>query len=203
MQNVPATSLVCNNHHCFDLSKHGYVHLAARTYKTKYDRQLFAARRAIMEQGFFDPLYEVLSEVILHTTEPEESRMYVLDAGCGEGYHLTQVRKRVMQTSEASFIGVGVDLAKEGVMLAAKNDPEVVWCVGDLTKAPFADRQFHSILNLLSPCHSRGQLFARATRSLVSRVTQNKICESSYDRALQSQLPANRQGTGSVSVPTG
>lgn len=107
-----------------------------------------------MEQGFFDPLYDVLSEVILHTTEPEESRMYVLDAGCGEGYHLTQVRQRVMRTSEASFIGVGVDLAKEGVMLAAKNDPEVVWCVGDLTKAPFVDRQFHTIFNLLSPSNT-------------------------------------------------
>ncbi|WP_409175029.1 putative RNA methyltransferase [Brevibacillus fortis] len=154
MRNVPATSLVCNNHHCFDLSKHGYVHLATRTYKTKYDKQLFAARRAIMEQGFFDPLYDVLSEVILHTTEPKESQMYVLDAGCGEGYHLSQVRQRVMQTSEVPFIGVGVDLAKEGVMLAAKSDPEVAWCVGDLTKAPFADRQFSYILNLLSPSNS-------------------------------------------------
>ncbi|MGG4442457.1 putative RNA methyltransferase [Brevibacillus fortis] len=154
MHNVPATSLVCNNHHSFDLSKHGYVHLAARTYKTKYDKQMFAARRAIGEQGFFDPLYAVLSEVILHTTEPEENQMYVLDAGCGEGYHLTQVRQRVMQTSQIPFIGVGVDLAKEGVMLAAKSDPEVVWCVGDLTKAPFADRQFHYILNLLSPSNT-------------------------------------------------
>ncbi|WP_244297136.1 putative RNA methyltransferase [Brevibacillus antibioticus] len=154
MRNVPATSLVCNNHHCFDLSKHGYVHLATRTYKTKYDKQLFAARRTIMEQGFFDPLYDVLSEVILHTAEPEESQIYVLDAGCGEGYHLSQVRQRVMQTSEVPFIGVGVDLAKEGVMLAAKSDPEVVWCVGDLTKAPFADRQFPYIFNLLSPSNT-------------------------------------------------
>ncbi|WP_039960640.1 putative RNA methyltransferase [Brevibacillus sp. BC25] len=154
MRNVPATSLVCNNHHCFDLSKHGYVHLATRTYKTKYDKQMFAARRAIGEQGFFDPLYDVLSEVILHTPEPEESQMYVLDAGCGEGYHLTQVRQRIKQSSEVPFIGVGVDLAKEGVILAAKSDPEVVWCVGDLTKAPFADRQFHYIFNLLSPSNS-------------------------------------------------
>ncbi|WP_256973757.1 putative RNA methyltransferase [Brevibacillus brevis] len=155
MRNVPATSLVCNNHHCFDLSKHGYVHLATRTYKTKYDKQLFSARRAIMEQGFFDPLYDVLSEVILQTTEPEESQMYVLDAGCGEGYHLTQVRQRVMQASQVPMIiGVGVDLAKEGVMLAAKNDSEVVWCVGDLTNAPFVDRQFPYILNLLSPSNS-------------------------------------------------
>ncbi|MCC8437554.1 methyltransferase domain-containing protein [Brevibacillus sp. M2.1A] len=154
MRNVPVTSLVCNNHHCFDLSKHGYVHLATRTYKTKYDKQLFAARRAIMEQGFFDPLYDVLSEVILHRTDAEESQMYVLDAGCGEGYHLTQARQRVMQTSKVPFVGVGVDLAKEGVMLAAKSDPEVVWCVGDLTNAPFVDRQFSCILNLLSPSNS-------------------------------------------------
>ncbi|MGG1222047.1 methyltransferase domain-containing protein [Brevibacillus formosus] len=154
MRNVPATSLVCSNHHCFDLSKHGYVHLASRAYKTKYDKQMFAARRAIMEQGFFHPLYDVLSEVILQTKEPEESQMYVLDAGCGEGYHLTQVRQRVMQTSEVPFIGVGVDLAKEGVMLAAKSDPEVVWCVGDLTKAPFADKQFPYIFNLLSPSNT-------------------------------------------------
>ncbi|MGG1157696.1 putative RNA methyltransferase [Brevibacillus formosus] len=154
MRNVPATSLVCSNHHCFDLSKHGYVHLASRTYKTKYDKQMFAARRAIMEQGFFHPLYDVLSKVILHTTQPEESQMYVLDAGCGEGYHLTQVRQRVMQTSEVPFIGVGVDLAKEGVMLASKSDPEVVWCVCDLTKAPFADKQFPYIFNLLSPSNT-------------------------------------------------
>ncbi|MFS0555423.1 putative RNA methyltransferase [Brevibacillus sp. 179-C9.3 HS] len=81
MHNVPATSLVCNNAHCFDISKYGYVHLAARTYPSKYDKQMFAARRAICEQGFFDPLNGVLSEVILKTIDPERSQLYILDAG--------------------------------------------------------------------------------------------------------------------------
>lgn len=154
MRYVTTGSLVCRNNHCFDISKHGYVHLAARSYPSKYDKQLFEARRAICEQGFFDPLYAVLSRIIEDTTVPRQKQIHVLDAGCGEGSHLSQIGQYVLEARDVDFVGVGIDLSKEGVMLAAKYNPDAVWCVGDLTKAPFADSQFAYILNLLSPSNT-------------------------------------------------
>lgn len=77
----------------------------------------------------------------------------LLDAGCGEGSHLSGMLKRLEQLElrGSTLHGVGVDLAKEGVLLAARSFPEQTWCVADLACSPFADHSFHFITNILSP----------------------------------------------------
>ena len=53
----------------------------------------------------------------------------ILDTGCGEGSHLVKICEQLQNAT-----GIGIDIAKEGIVSAAKFHREQIWCVGDLAK---------------------------------------------------------------------
>ncbi|MCT1400299.1 methyltransferase domain-containing protein [Paenibacillus sp. p3-SID867] len=147
-------SLECENRHCYDISRQGYVNLLNQTPRTKYDKALFEARKKISGSGFFGPMVEAVTSRLIQAMKSRESRKSVrlLDAGCGEGSHLSAIlRKLREQRMVPDVLGVGMDIAKEGIVTAAKTSPDPIWCVADLSQSPFADQQFDYILNILSP----------------------------------------------------
>ncbi|MFF2089850.1 putative RNA methyltransferase [Paenibacillus sp. NPDC058174] len=144
-------SLICSNHHCFDISKRGYVNLLSQPHKTKYDKKLFESRKVISQSGYFDPLIARISENMLAELEPAGKMVKILDAGCGEGSHLSDIQQRILEQAQCDSLGIGVDISKEGIDMASKGPSKAIWCVADLANCPFADKQFHFILNILSP----------------------------------------------------
>lgn len=148
MKLIDETRLVCDLTHSFDLSKQGYVNLAPQAHSTKYDQSLFKARKTVIESGFFNPLLEAITETIQSQIGERESST-IIDAGCGEGSHLTSLLSQLGNT----FTGVGIDLAKEGVLAAAKEHPGAIWTVADLANCPFQDERFDVLLNILSPAN--------------------------------------------------
>ncbi|SMF89919.1 23S rRNA m(1)G-748 methyltransferase [Paenibacillus uliginis N3/975] len=145
-------SLLCVNLHRFDLAKQGYVNMLTNPSKTKYDRRMFDARKMINEASFFEPLLVRLSEIISRRQESvQDKEIVLLDAGCGEGSHLTALRKKTSSLVKEEVLGIGIDISKEGVQIAARDDGLNIWCVADLAKCPFADKSFNVILNILSP----------------------------------------------------
>jgi len=161
---VEGQSLVCANRHCFDLAKHGYVNLLTHPVKTKYAKEMFTSRQALSQSGFFEPLDRRLAQIIVQSVcnaQPRHSQhnfshrtFKVLDAGCGEGSHLARIEYWVNQDDDFAaweMVGVGVDIAKEGIILAAKKYPHLMCCVADLGTCPFKSHQFDIILNILSP----------------------------------------------------
>nr|WP_246140900.1 methyltransferase domain-containing protein [Bacillus marasmi] len=146
MDVVELKSLICQNKHTFDFTKQGYLNLTTHQIKTKYDKQLFEARRRLMaEEGFFNPLIESIENII--NRDGFDHKVMILDTGCGEGTHLSSICEGVSTTA----IGVGIDIAKEGIIAAAKNHAEKIWTVADLANTPFQEHQFDVILNILSP----------------------------------------------------
>ncbi|WP_342506883.1 methyltransferase domain-containing protein [Sporosarcina sp. FSL K6-2383] len=152
MAMLDMSRLVCTHNHSFDLSKNGYVNLAPQAHMTKYDQSLFGARKTVMTSGFFDGVLDAVIKTI-----EGQGHAIILDAGCGEGSHLSTVVERL--TGEVT--GVGIDLAKEGITAAAKEYPGLIWSVADLANCPFQDDQFDTILNILSPAN-----YAEFTRLL-------------------------------------
>lgn len=144
-------SLICSNNHCFDLSRRGYVNFLSRPVKTKYDKTLFESRKTISDSGFFDPLIAQICEIMQGQRKPESPTALVLDAGCGEGSHLSRIQRRILEQFQWNVLGVGIDISKEGIHIASRNASRTLWCVADLAQCPFRDRQFDVILNLLSP----------------------------------------------------
>lgn len=142
---VKGLSLVCEWNHSFDIAKQGYVNLLSGSHKTKYDKSLFEERRKLIQSGFYHPVTEKISELINEFS----SSQYILDAGCGEGTHLNMVREEL----GTEVTTVGIDISKEGVLLAAKDYPDSIWNVGDLAACPYSDGRFDAIVNILSPAN--------------------------------------------------
>ncbi|MGG1517748.1 putative RNA methyltransferase [Paenibacillus oryzisoli] len=143
-------SLLCENKHCFDISKVGYVNLLSHPVTTKYDKRLFDSRKIINQSGFFKPVSVYISQQISETLE-ESNEVKVLDAGCGEGSLLSCIRQILKHETKKDVLGVGLDISKEGITTASKSNCNSIWCVADLARCPLADNQFHSIINILAP----------------------------------------------------
>ncbi|RYL97006.1 methyltransferase domain-containing protein [Sporolactobacillus sp. THM7-7] len=144
-------SLVCLNNHTFDFAKQGYVNMLTHAAHSHYDKQLFTARREIiLKSGLYTFLHEKISEVINDALSAAKDEIMIVDAGCGEGSHLQRI---LDECENVRITGIGLDISKEGIRMAASNYKESIWLVGDLANSPLADQSCHFILNILSPAN--------------------------------------------------
>lgn len=132
-------SLVCANRHTYDIARQGYVNLLRKKPENLYENKaLFAARRDVYAAGFFDPVIEAVNAAL--------PAGRVLDAGCGEGTLLA----RLLSVGRT---GIGLDIARPAVQLAAGTYKDCAWCVGDLCDIPLADASVDAIVNMLTPAN--------------------------------------------------
>lgn len=171
------SSLVCTANHSFDIAKQGYVNMMTHAASSKYSKELFESRKAIIESGLYDVLEDKIAEKIAGVKT-------VLDTGCGEGSHLA----RIMSQLEGA-IGVGIDIAKEGILTAARHYSEQIWCVGDLAKSPYSEESFDVILNILSPANYEEFKRLLSPDGCVVKV----VPQSGYLQELRAQLYADSE----------
>lgn len=144
-------SLKCKNRHAFDVAKQGYLNLLPHHNKTNYDKTLFESRRIVIaNNGFFAPLNTALTKIINDQTTTKQ-KLNLVDMGSGEGTHLNNA----VQTLETSFkktvTGIGIDIAKEGILEAARHYEEALWIVADLARTPLVNQMCDVMINILSP----------------------------------------------------
>lgn len=152
MHTVEFKSLICANHHTFDFTKQGSLNLLKQPVRSNYGKELFEYRRKlIVEDKFFAPLSEKITEVMEKQVMPENEELFLLDTGTGEGSHFNNICTDIQSSVNKSVIGIGIDISKEGIQTAAKHYSNKIWCVADLANMPFKDQQFDVILNILSP----------------------------------------------------
>ncbi|MCL2766359.1 MAG: methyltransferase domain-containing protein [Peptococcaceae bacterium] len=146
--------LFCPNGHSFDLSKDGYVNLLSRQVTTGYDKKMFTARRLVCADGFYNPLLNIIKRYIIkYVTVENNADMLILDVGCGEGSLLAGVVAGLSEENNTAAQGVGIDIAKEGIRMAAKYHSGIIWSVANLADMPFTDGRFPVVLNILSPAN--------------------------------------------------
>ena len=133
-------SLQCTARHAYDIAKQGYVYLLTKPMQSMYSKELFEARHDVIASGLYDEVQQSVAQLL--------PAGRVLDTGCGEGSHLV----RMLATRE-DVMGVGIDIAKEAIVAAAKFATGPIWCVGDLANSPYRAGSFSSILNFLSPAN--------------------------------------------------
>ncbi len=153
-------SFRCPAGHCFDLSAKNYLNLAPHLKAPAlYGEQLFAARRAVFDAGFYAPLTEALTEQARELHQKLGRPITVLDAGCGEGYFAAAVLDAL---EGVNCEMLAVDLAKPGLLLAARRAPQMKCLLADLARLPVPDNSLDIILNVLSPANY--QEFRRVLR---------------------------------------
>ncbi len=145
--------IACLEGHCFNIARKGYVNFLLKGISTDYDRDLFDSRNIVYKTGFFDPMLELINDLIVERLGTNLNGANILDAGCGEGSHLGHVIGSLNARTGNILQGVGVDISKEGILSASKGYFGIIWCVADLANLAFMDRQFDVILNILSPAN--------------------------------------------------
>lgn len=149
-----ANSLICFHRHCFDLSRRGYINFLLHPVTTAYGKRLWESRNAMCRDGFFRQMVEQISRSIRNEMGGSHTgQINILDAGCGEGSHLADIVKDLNRHARCDVLGVGLDISKEAVHFASREHSGLIWCVADLAKSPFMNKQFHVILNILAPAN--------------------------------------------------
>jgi len=185
MKVVELKSLVCKNNHTFDFAKQGYINLLTRSVQSQYDRELFEARKQIIvESGLYKSLHEKVAVVIHEKINASADSKIIFDAGSGEGSHL---KKILDELNDENFTGIGLDISKEGVRLAASQYKDSIWMVGDLANTPLKDQSVHVILNILSPANYEEFKRLLAPNGMMIKV----VPRTNYLRELRDALFSN------------
>lgn len=139
-------ALVCTEGHSFDIARQGYVNLLPVTQKhSKHPgdtRDMVAARRAFLDQGYYAPIARKVWEM-LGTRLPAEP--CVLDAGCGEGYYMTQL----MEHFPAGCF-IGVDISKDAVRYAAGRCKSALWLTASAAHLPMASGSMDGVMSMFA-----------------------------------------------------
>lgn len=138
--------LVCRNNHCFDVARQGYVNLLPVNHKHSKNpgdtRDMVAARRAFLDRGHYCPIAEKVSELFSGVLPTNPA---VLDAGCGEGYYLTELMKSL---GVGDYIGV--DISKDAVRFAAGRNKEALWLTASAAHLPVKDGTLDGIMSMFA-----------------------------------------------------
>lgn len=145
----------CASGHSFDIAREGYVNLLLDrvTGQTGDTKEMLRARRRFLDSGRYAPLAAVVSRITLAhlTAHPEWDIPSVLDAGCGEGYYIDALQRKLTARGKPHH-AYGADVAKDAVRLAAKRYPDITFIVADIWKQlPFASGSLHALLDIFAP----------------------------------------------------
>ncbi|HHY14343.1 MAG TPA: methyltransferase domain-containing protein [Thermoanaerobacterales bacterium] len=151
MEVVAEKSIICSRNHTFDFARQGYINMLKRPSNQYYDKNLFESRRSIItESNLYASLHKIISEKITKYLDGHYKPAIILDAGSGEGSHLQRILDNYCNEN---IIGIGLDIAKEGIKMASRSYRNQIWLVGDLANIPLKDKSTHVILNILSPAN--------------------------------------------------
>jgi len=73
----------------------------------------------------------------------------ILDAGCGEGYYTNYISKN--NYIRKSSIIYGIDISKDGIKSASKQNSSINFAVAGIFNLPIADNSVDLILNIFAP----------------------------------------------------
>jgi len=154
-------SLRCAQAHTFDVARAGYVNLLVlrKTPKILGDgKEMLRARHAFLQAGYYAPLSDAVNAMAgAHWAEEPQNatRRCLVDAGCGTGYYLGRLHRHLHEQHSSTPPCCGLDIAKEGVRLAAKQHKECVFVVADVNRRiPLPHASAQVLLNLFAPRHA-------------------------------------------------
>lgn len=137
---------VCEKGHSFDVARQGYVNLLTVTQKRSKNpgdtRDMVLARREFLSRGYYRPIADTVAELFLPLL-PEEPTL--LDAGCGEGYYLSELMQHY---PEGTFLGI--DISKEAVRYASGSNKRALWITASAAHMPIEDFSLDGVMSMFA-----------------------------------------------------
>lgn len=141
-------TLKCDNNHCFDFAKEGYVNLllSGKSGDDRGDNKGMArSRRDFLNSGCYAVLADAVGECVEKYTSEGDS---VLDICCGEGYYTDYISKRYSRDY------YGFDISKNMVRLAAKRKCGASFFVANISSIPVKSGSVKLAFHLFAPFHA-------------------------------------------------
>lgn len=129
-------SYKCINNHNFDIAKQGYINLNMHNSQSTGDNvEMINARRDFLNKGYYSFLLDEINKLIC-----KEDKL--VDLACGEGYYTSK------------FIAedkVGIDLSKQGLKIASKNDSNTTYLLNSIFHNPLQDKCADKVITIFAP----------------------------------------------------
>lgn len=140
-------SYKCENRHCFDEAKEGYVNLLVGSKSGSLigdNKDMAKSRHDFLSKGYFTPLAD---EIVKIVRESEKENPALCDICCGEGWYGDYIKNAI------SCSMVGFDISKEMVRLAGKRHNDITYFVANLSKIPLKSESIDIAFHLFAPFH--------------------------------------------------
>ena len=116
----------CENLHCFDISKYGYLTLL-KSSRLKidhhYDKELFKNRRQIISNNFFKPIE---NEIVKYINNLTHQSLNLLDLGCGEGSIAYRIQEQLKKDSNMVLLDYSKNSYKKDSCILYQRDHKYV-----------------------------------------------------------------------------
>ncbi len=131
-------SYKCINNHTFDIAKQGYLNLNMKASdNTGDEKEMIKARNAFLNAGYYNFLKDKINQII-DSYNPNN----ILDLACGEGYYTSSYNIKDK---------VGIDLSKEALKIASRNDSSTMYILKNIFDVPFKDDSLDMIITIFAP----------------------------------------------------
>lgn len=145
----------CVNHHSYDIGKSGYVNLLLNSKHSGDNKEMVNARYNFLKKNYYLPLKQKIDEII-----NDLNINNIIDVGCGEGYFDKGINNLT-----------GIDISKEAIIKASKNNKNAQYVVCSGFDLPFSDNEFDLIINIFAP-HDEKE-FTRVCNKYILKVVPN------------------------------
>ena len=138
-------ALRCGAGHSFDVARSGYANLLQPQDRKSSNpgdtREAVAARRRLLSRGIGDGLAAAIGAML--AARGIGAGTVIMDAGCGEGFHLADACARL------GAAGCGIDISTPAIDLAAKRHRKLTWIVANADRAiPLANGSVDAVLSI-------------------------------------------------------
>ena len=131
-------SYKCINNHTFDIACQGYLNLNMKSSdNTGDEKEMIKARNAFLNAGYYCFLKDKINQII-DSYKPSN----ILDLACGEGYYTSSYNIKDK---------VGIDLSKQALKIASRNDTNTMYILKNIFDVPFEDNSFDLIITIFAP----------------------------------------------------
>ncbi len=131
-------SYKCINNHTFDIACQGYLNLNMKSSdNTGDEKEMIKARNAFLNAGYYHFLKDKINQII-DSYKPSS----ILDLACGEGYYTSSYNIKDK---------VGIDLSKQALKIASRNDINTMYILKNIFDVPFKDNSFDLIITIFAP----------------------------------------------------
>lgn len=142
----------CENNHCFDLARQGYVNLllsqSSSSKRHGDDKRMVHSRSEFLDGGWYENLRDEVTAAVMRYADPGCT---LLDAGCGEGYYTAAVFDALDHAGYGASV-LGVDLSRDALIAACKRQKKLKLAVGSIFALPVGDASCELVLNIFAPC---------------------------------------------------